>query len=306
MNDENKLSPLQQRVDEPARFIGLEELAATWFSQTIEIKIFGYGELLNNKDLLPFIRRAWGSELVRGASSEAINEAPCPWTPPCALDVFFREQMRYGKHGIPKPYVFAADKKEQNLVVKLNIFGFANDWLPVAVELLVQTLRERVSWGKLARGEFLPKFEITQLRTSTIEGFDVVDTPDMVEISFITPLDSAGNSDLIDEPHSFIGRLARRIDGLARWQDAKLEADWFALSEQWKGLKYWSEELTSDYTKRWSHRQNANLVNDAVSGKLMIAGNLAPILPLLIIGQNCHAGRGAVTGQGRYNIILSN
>ena len=300
MTDSISLSPLQQRLDTPAREISLAELAASWFQQTVEVQIPGYGAMAGHRKLLPFIRRAWGTELMKGASNEALNEQPCPWLPPCALDVFFREQLRRGKHGIPKPYVLAADRQGQDLAVKLGVFGLACDWLPAVVERLVEALRTGVSWNILGRGLFLPAFEIGQVRTGTIEGLEGGDVPQAVELAFITPVDASGKHDILDEPHSLVGRLARRIDGLARWQDARIDADWSALSHHWRGLDYWTQELAPDSTARWSQRQRSNLVNAALSGRMTISGDLAPVWPLIQIGQLCHVGRGAVTGQGRY------
>lgn len=296
------LSPLQQRLSEPSREISLDELAQTWFMQQVEISIVGYGVLAKNSQLLPFIRRAWGSELMKGASKEALDEKPCLWTPPCALDVFFNEQLRQGKHGLAKPYVLEADNKGQDLTIKLCVFGFACDWLSVATDNLVRALRERVSWKKLAGKSFLPKFEIAFVRTGTIEGLASENVPNAIEMGFITPVDGTGQHDIIDEPHSIIGRLARRVDGLAKWQDAQIIADWEELSTQWKELDYWVDELEVSSTSRWSARQKSNLVNRAVIGSLSISGNLAPIWPLLLIGQNCHVGRGAVIGLGRYDV----
>jgi CRISPR-associated endoribonuclease Cas6 len=294
--------PLLARLRSPARRISLMELAGEWHQQTIEITLEGFADFAKSEKLLPFVRRAWGAKLTRGASQEALDERPCPWLPPCALDVFFREQMRIGRHGLPKPYVFSASPDGQDLIVCLTIFGFATEWLPAAVERVVEALRDTVSWHQIDKSAYLPTFSIASVRIATYDGLELADAPSLVELDFATPADAEGEHDLLDEPHSLIGRLARRIDGLARWQDAAIEVRWGSLSEKWKSLEYWSGDLANAETKRWSGRQNRMLDNQAVRGKLVIAGELGEIWPLLVIGQHCHVGRGAVAGQGRFRL----
>ncbi len=301
---EKYLSPVQQRLDEPEQQISLSELAKRWFMQQVEVIIPFYGFLLENEETLSFIRRAWGSELMKGASQNALEEKACSWSPPCALNIFFWEQLRFGKHGLPKPYIFSSDKRGQDLIIKLGIFGFACEWLMPARESLVKALRFGVDWKKLAAGSFLPKIEIATVRVATIKGIKPIKAPNSVELNFITPLDTTGRNNILDEPYSLVGRLARRIDGLARWQDVELNVNWQELSEYWKGLDYWTGELFPSVSTRWSNRQRSKLVNRAVVGQISISGEIEPIWELLQIGQFCHVGRGAVIGQGRYEMRI--
>ena len=69
--------------------------------------------------LMNRVRRAPGRMLMTGASAEAIAGKPCPWQPPCALDLLFREHARIGgRHGIPKAWVLAFDRRGFDLIVR--------------------------------------------------------------------------------------------------------------------------------------------------------------------------------------------
>ena len=56
------------------------------------------------------VRGALGQALLEGASPAARQRHPCTWTPPCALDLLFRQRPLGGlKAGAPPPYSLAAD-----------------------------------------------------------------------------------------------------------------------------------------------------------------------------------------------------
>lgn len=123
----------------------------------------------------------------------------------------------------------------------------------------------------------------------------------MVRLVFATPVDASGANPL-DQPSTLIARLARRIDGLARWQDAALDVRWDDVRQVWESLNYDESGLVPVLPDRASRRQERRIVNEAVVGELIIAGNIAPIWPFLVIGETCHVGRGAVTGMGRLRL----
>lgn len=92
------------------------------------------------------LRRSFLGALNPGASPAVRVGAPCPWDPPCALDVFQREQLRAGGDGLPKPYVLSWQQKGPALAVTLRVFGIACDWFPAAVEAMTAALHDRLSW----------------------------------------------------------------------------------------------------------------------------------------------------------------
>jgi hypothetical protein len=285
----------------PAQTLTLDGLRAAWFHQIVSVTVAGYGALADNIRLTNRIRGAWGREMMRTASPQSLAGKPCPWEPPCTLDVFFREQFRLGKHGLPKPFVLALDRHGHDLIVNLTLFGFACDWLPAARDALVAALAERVEWP--SRPANLIGGKAPQLSCDVLTVSEMPQPPvsGLVEIEFLTPMDAEGD-DPLERPASVIGRLARRIDGLARWNDSLIDADWPLLSGIWTNLEYHIGDLRRVHGERGSRRQNRLIPVDAISGRLILEGELAPLLSLIVLGQTCHVGRGAVSGMGRFRI----
>ncbi len=297
----NAGTPLSERLRHPARTLTPEELAAQWFHQCLEVRLTGYGVLADRTGILNKVRGALGRALMESASKEALAGNPCPWSPPCGLDVFFREQLRIGRHGLPKPLVLSFDRARRDLVVRCTVFGLACDWAPVLQDHLVSALLKRIPWSRAAPDISLPEPNIAHARLRTVSGLGLAEVPGAVEISFLSPVDASA-TDPLDAPHSLIGRLVRRIDGLARWQDAGLELDWPGIDAASRELDYDVSGLRRRQQPRRMGRAGKNLNAPTLSGVLAVGGDLRPVWPFLVVGETCHMGRGAVQGLGRYRL----
>jgi hypothetical protein len=291
---------LAERLLEPVARVALEQLAEQWVAATVEMSVQGHGALKDDLVLMNRIRGALGRMLMAGASAEAIAGKPCPWSPPCALDLLFREQARLGgKHGIPKPWVLALDRRGFDLVVRVTLFGIAVEWAGVVAHTLAVALRDHIDWKQRAPTLFLPKATIERVAVKQTNGVVLPRVRASAVLDFITPLDAAGD-DPLDRPATVVGRLARRIDLLARWMEMEIDADWRSLSRLWNDLAYDAAGLARRRLDRRSGRDPRDFQLGLVSGSLGIAGELGPIWPLIVLGQLCHAGRGATAGLGRY------
>ena len=152
---------LAERLLRSEARVPLDGLAGRWRAARIRAVVPGHGPLAGEVVVMNRIRGAVGAVLMEGASAEAVAGQPCPWQPPCALDVLFREQGRIGgRHGLPKPWVLALDRRGSDLIVTLTLFGFAADWSDVVRQALAMALRRRIDWRDCAPGLFLPKPEI--------------------------------------------------------------------------------------------------------------------------------------------------
>lgn len=195
---------------------------------------------------------------------------------------------------MPKPYVPALSVYRNHIEVRLTLFGFACDWLAAAREALIAALIHDVDFAPGVTG-------------TTVEGAHLLTAPfvalppapDAVVLDFETPFDLSGTA-FRDEPFTLIARLARRIDGLARWMDVELDVKWQDLADHWRRLDYGLANYAPRTARRGSRRQNRAFRNQVADGSVLVAGDLAPIWPLLVLGQTCHLGRGATAGQGRY------
>ena len=293
-----------ERIERPGREFDPASLAEVWFQQTAVVRIAGAGAAAANPGLPGKLRGALGKALMRGASDDAIAGRPCPWRPACAFDVLFREQARFeGRHGVPKPYVTAVDRAGNDLDLKVTLFGFACDWMDSIRERLVEAARFGLPWRKLLSGNASSDRgthpEIRGSWIATRESIPAGRAPEVVALQFLTGVDATG-CDPLDDPATLIARLARRIDGLARWQDAVVPGHvWEALAPVWKDLHY-SVGLREGTHERYSKRQGRIIRNADLVGHIGIEGDLEPVWPLLKLGEQVHIGRGATAGRGRF------
>ena len=290
---------LERRLLEPARGVVMpHDLASSWFDQTIQVRLAGVAALIRNPELTNHLRRSFGGALGAGASPECAAThppSPCPWEPVCALDVFFREQMRVAGDGLPKPFVMLADTDGPDLLASLRVFGFATDWMPAAEHAFIDALSHRLPWRKI--GVSTPA--ILDRMVETCEGVETASVPNAVTLDWITPLD-AEKIDPSDRGGSILTRLHRRLNGLARWHDSILPA----LPED--GVREWEMMLETGGlhapTRRPSRsgKDRRTFHAPVAMGTLVLRGDLRPFWPLLRLGERCAIGRGAVKGQGQY------
>ena len=293
--------PIAARLAEPAGDVGLEDLASRWFHQVVIVEVSRPRRMDALPDVLTRLRGALGNVLLPLASNEARDGKPCAYDPPSALDVFFREQLRIaGRHGIPKPFVLAMDAGQRTLVIRLTIFGFACDWTLTMRDALLAAIA-LVEWTKDARPLAAETLTVRSCKIITAPGIDVPPSPDAVDLVFETPVDASA-SDLLLFPSTVVARLARRIDGLSRWMDLSLDVFWDEAVLIWETLDYSWSDVEKGTSTRGSRRQQRGYEYPVISGRLRIAGNLAPLWPMLLIGQTSHAGRGATAGLGRYRL----
>lgn len=289
------------RLAAPARRVAVGELAASWYQTAVTARVPGYGVLAHDLDLLRRFRGAIGDLLLAAASPAAIAGQACGWQPPCALDVLFREQGRRGAHGIPKPYVLKADRIGADLALSMTLFGFASDWAGVIQHVLATAVQHRIDWRGQRRDLFLPSPQLADLLVADVEGIAVPPAPPLAALEFLTPMNAEGD-DPIDRPGTLFARLARRIEGLAAWQDCALDEDWQRLAAEWQALTYDVSLLRRSRSDRHSGRSGARFMVETVAGSLQIADVPSSLRVLLVLGSMTHVGKGATEGFGRFRL----
>ena len=288
-------SALARRLNRPARRVALGDLPAGWFHSIILARCRDAADLADQPGFPGKVRGAWGEALKGTASAEALADRPCPWVPPSALDVFFRGQGRVRPElEIPKPYVIAVFPEAHDLWVRLTLFGFATEWTEMAAEALLLALRGRLSIGR--------RLEVVDRRYWSEEGV-ALPAAACLALTFETPGQMRQQQQVrpIDF-RSLVNSLCDRIQGLARWQDAEVLADWSALKDQARALSVSHLGSTPESWSRHSRRQNKDFAMAGERSQWLISGELAPLLPLLAIGTTTHAGGRASLGLGRYRL----
>ena len=286
----------------PAHRLSLDELAGAWFQARISARLPGYAALAHDLELLRRIRGGVGAVLKRAASPEAIAGHPCPWSPPCALDVLFREQLRQAAHGLPKPFVLRAEPKGADLIVSLTLFGEAAEWSGFAVQAFSETLQHGIDWQRQRADLFLPRPVLCDVRVVGLDGVDAMAWRPSVGLVYQTPMDAEGD-DPIERPATVFARLARRVEGLARWHGMAVDVDWQHLGAAWSGVSFDTRCLVRAHVIRRSGSKGTAFGAEVVGGTLRIDQVPQALWPLLLLGQETHVGRGANAGFGRYLLV---
>lgn len=97
--------------------------------------------------------------------------------------------------------------------------------------------------------------------------------------------------------------LLLRASNLAdAYGDGPLGLDHQALLEHAAGFGLGEPQLSWHHQRRYSARQELEVETSGITGSFELHGNLAPLWPLLWIGQWLHVGKGTVMGLGRYRL----
>ncbi len=278
-----------------------DALAAAWTEKSVTFRLHGGGDLCRG-DLGAHLRRSFLGALAPDASPEARAGKPCPRDPPCALDVFRREQFRDARgNGLPKPYVIFAEAAGADLLVSLRVFGAANDWFGAASDAFLRGMETILPWRKVC-GAQMP--QVSSRRMVMLEGLPQYADGRRAVLEFLSPVDATGRRNGALE-RSLVSGLIRRANGLARWHGLQMSDNCTRTLTAIAGaLDFSGSDLrASAYHSPNSARQKRR--HDTVTGRLRLAGPIGPLLPILAIGERGHMGRAAREGLGRYRLIIS-
>ena len=293
------MTSLSKKLEAADRRAGLEALAAAWRAGVVTVRLSGGDPASIDANLAGRVRGALGAVLKDSASAEARRGEPCPWQPPSAFDVLFRCQGDITPAlEIPKPYVLAIDQDGEARIVRLSLQGLAAAWQDDVATALVEALERRIP--------ALVGWEIVDRRIEPLYGCPVPTHEQSIIMTFQSPLElrfrHGPPATGADAMASLVASLGNRVSGLARWQSMQAEADWPRLKKQAEALEVTTLDGTSASWRRYSHRQARTIPMQGHRPTLRLEGDLAPLMPLLAIGAEVHAGSHAALGMGRYRL----
>lgn len=292
---------LRQRLAEPMRVMDLAMAVDNWHHVRVAVRCVGGGELVADPRLAGWVRGALGRQLEAQASAPARAGQPCPWQPPCVLDVVFGHHGKIkGGAEIPKPYVTAAWAEDGDLICEITLFGFAADLAEAVAEALVRALRQGLNVNGAWR--------TLECRDRTIRSFDHVkappaDTPLLVRLE--TPLSiRRGDTAIAAGFGDLVSSLTLRLEAMARWQDAALVAPWEQVVNQGRHIATHAIGASADqaHWTRGSRRQDRSIPVGGTLGQWLVDCPPPDLRHLLALGQTTHAGGRTALGLGRYAI----
>ena len=273
-------------------------LVGLWQEWQVQIVLAGIGARVR-PDFGAHLRRSFLAALEPGASEAARARLPCPWDPPCALDVFLRAQCETGSgQSLTKPYAFVFRPRGADLVVSLRVFGVACDWAVAAAEALMAGLRRHLPWDReLHEGAGMPqvlarRMEPVRLVPAFPEG--------RLRLHFLTPAEVPEDWSLApDRLGPQLCRLAiTRARALARWHALDLAPE--ALAR----LGAAADAVRADVSglKRVRHtspnRHHEARTEGALSGWIELQGDLEALGPVFQVVERANLGRKANEGLG--------
>ncbi len=220
--------------------------------------------------------------------------------------------------------------KNDDLDFGLTLIGRAIDYLPY----FIFTFDElgRIGLGK-GRGKYLLK-EVKNIikNNDTVEEFviykgndkilnnkykilsskDIINQTkkfskkERIELQFITPTRIKYKNKLISELefHILIRNLLRRISLLSYFHcNEELNINFKDVIEKSKEIIKEDSNLTWYDWERYSYRQEERMSLGGFIGNVTFKGNIKDYLPLILLGQYTHVGKGTSFGLGKYKII---
>ena len=294
------MTPFAQFLSNTTTVSDLSAIASAWHDQTVSFSLKGAATAVS-PEFGNHIRRSFLGALGRGASEAAAKGRPCTWDPPCALDVFLREQIR-GPHGdgLPKPYVIAIDRQGRDMIVSLTVFGMACEWFYLAAEALTDGVRRILPWEKATRGRVPHPPEILDRVCSVSSGLDLSAPPSKLLVNLASPLDIS--RDKSKNAAAFLGKALRRVDALARWQGLSLDADaGREIAIQLKGAVVHPANISAEvFESPNAERQKRK--QTVLRGSFSVESHLELTWPLLRLAERSHIGRGATQGLGKIDL----
>ncbi|WP_428697111.1 hypothetical protein [Stappia sp.] len=290
---------LAQWLAAPAAGGDLAAIASLWRDQDCSVILAPVAPV--DAGIGAHLRRSYLGALASGASAAARAGQPCPWDPPCALDVFLREQLRSGGDGLPKPYVLFWHQQGPVLTVTLRVFGTACDWFPVAAEALVAGLSGILPWTKAVKGQRAAP-ELLARQTGITPWAEVPEGP--LTLRLLSPMDDEGTrpADNRDIAARILSRTLRRVDALARWSGASLTEDAHRqLTAAAHDVQAQALRLTRGKTASPNRKGEAR-TRQVVTGEIDLPTIPADLRLLLAFAVRSHIGRGTNEGLGRIGI----
>jgi hypothetical protein len=290
------LTPFARFLAAPAP-ISAADLLATWADREVTVLLdlpparlpAGFGAHL---------RRSFLAALGAAASPAARAGLPCTWDPPCALDVFLREQLRHAGDGLPKPYVLFHRAENDRLAVTLRVFGTALDWFPAVAEALVAGLVSILPWARVMPGTTVAPAILDRRLPAPQPPPPLPEGP--LVLRLLSPLDMSGENPAgPDDPAArIVGRMLRRVDAVARWQGLALPRDETArLSAAARRLVSPGHDLRTSRHHAPNRRAEAR-VSPVATGWIGVEGDTALLSPILRVATRTHLGRHTNEGLG--------
>jgi hypothetical protein len=241
-----------------------------------------------------------------------------------------------GEETIPRPFVLVPPLEDYQLYQPGDLLTCDLVLIGDAIAYVLPFIDAMIELGRVGIGRDRGHYTVTQVQSlrphapafevyfgeegawrkprPPITGAELVaswhgQTPTQITMAFLTPTRLKYQSHLLKrgpEFHVILRRLLDRLTALSLYyHETSLALDvraWKHLAEQ---IRLVASRVTPYDWERYSNRQQTHMKLGGLLGTVTYAGELAPFLPLLALGEWLHVGKGATFGLGKYRIVES-
>lgn len=257
----------------------------------------------------------------------------CPYSYIFETSPGHRSEVLNNFEEVPRPYVIEPPpekktfyKPGEKIRFELILIGKAIEYLPYFLVTFVELGNMGIGRGRkpyvlrrvLGQNPFkkvehlIYSDEDKKVRNCdiTITGEDIlnradngVHSPDQITLSFQTPTRIKYDNHFATklEFHILIGNLLRRFSNLSYFHNnTKISIDYKTFVETATQVIIKNDFTVWEDWERYSSRQQDRMKMGGLVGNISYEGNLAPYLPLIILGEYIHAGKNITFGLGKY------
>ena len=126
-------------------------------------------------------------------------------------------------------------------------------------------------------------------------------------VNFLTPTRMKHKGRYVERPefHVLVRNILRRVSSLYYFHcGERWETDYRGIIEAAKGVQLAEARTGWLDWERYSGRQQRRMNLGGLVGQATYQGDVAPFLPLLVLGQLVHVGKGTVFGNGKYEVVV--
>lgn len=142
-----------------------------------------------------------------------------------------------------------------------------------------------VGWAEIEAKGQRPKFKLT--------------------VNFLTPTRMKHKGKYVERPefHVLVRNILRRVSSLYYFHcGERWETDYRGIIEAAKGVRLAEAGTGWVDWERYSRRQQQRMNLGGLMGQATYEGEIEPFLPLLVLGELVHVGKGTVFGNGQYEL----
>ncbi|HHW40256.1 MAG TPA: CRISPR system precrRNA processing endoribonuclease RAMP protein Cas6 [Syntrophomonadaceae bacterium] len=268
----------------------------------------------------------------------------CPLKHDCPYPLVFESEPPPGSEAlrsfdaIPRPFVLepSPDTKTwyspgETFDFALILFGKARNLLPYFIVTLEEFSRRGIGKGRrpfsleeiaainpltgVSTIVYHSEDRVVRPRDLSVTAGDIwnraagypVDGLRKIEANFYTPTRITHEGAAIRTPefHAVVRNLLRRVSSLCYFHHGfAYEADFHEIIRRAGEVRLARNETSWVTIGRYSSRQGRRVPMEGFMGRAVYEGPLADFLPLLLLGELIHVGKGTVFGQGKFSLRI--